>query len=610
VLETQLGLTIVNRIGVVTLILGVGFFFKWAVDNQWIGPAGRVELGILAGFIALGIADRLWHRGQTTFAQGITATGVAILYLAIYAAFGFYQLIPQPLAFVFMVTTTALSAALALRYEAVAIAALALVGGFLTPVLLSTGEARPWFLFSYVAVLDIGALYLGKRKQWRILDIISFVATTLIYLGWLTRDRSEDRPVETVYALVFYALYAAGAFQPILFTAQFVAAGSVAYVWGKDPAQYLFLSLVLAAAGLAVSHLRRWRYIQGAAFTAFWLFTGLWISSLSEPRPLGQLFFGLTAGFALFYGWVAWRLLTGAGAAFSQELVILALNGAAYFGVSYALLNPDYHAWMGLFAVALAGLHVGLGYRIWNVLPAEQRELPAVLLSLGVALTFLTLAVPIQLTAYRITMAWSLEAAALSWIGIRIQRERLQYVGALIFVLVWWRLLVIDSTIYATPDHAGLMNARFATFAITTACLWLTANWFRTGTLALVYYVAGHLVLLATLTQEIIDWAARNATPANQVSVETLSISLLYAVYAVVFVSLGVGLRTVAHRIAGLVLIGIVILKLYLFDIWQLGRLYRTLAFVALGLLLLSTSFLYSRFRTWIDSWWRDEAHS
>src|SRR5581483_1125004 len=67
VLETKVGLTIVNRVGVVTLVLGVAFFFKWAVDSNWIGPAGRVMLGVLAGLAVLLGADALWRKGQQVF---------------------------------------------------------------------------------------------------------------------------------------------------------------------------------------------------------------------------------------------------------------------------------------------------------------------------------------------------------------------------------------------------------------------------------------------------------------------------------------------------------------------------------------------------------------
>jgi uncharacterized membrane protein len=119
--------------------------------------------------------------------------------------------------------------------------------------------------------------------------------------------------------------------------------------------------------------------------------------------------------------------------------------------------------------------------------------------------------------------------------------------------------------------------------------------------------------MLWTLTQEVLYWAGHTAAPENRISVETISVSILYAVYAVVFVSLGVATRTAINRIAGLVLIGAVVLKLYVFDVWQLGRFYRTLAFVALGVLLLSTSFLYSHFRSIIESWWKadsDEAQN
>src|SRR5438132_1156749 len=89
-LETRLGLAWINRIGVVTVTLCVAFIFKYAVDNAWIGPLGRVGLGVLAGLAALAIAARTWRGGQKTYAQGISGLGLAILYLSFYSSFGFY----------------------------------------------------------------------------------------------------------------------------------------------------------------------------------------------------------------------------------------------------------------------------------------------------------------------------------------------------------------------------------------------------------------------------------------------------------------------------------------------------------------------------------------
>ena len=143
-LESRMGLTWINRIGVITLIIGVAFFFKYAIDNQWIGETGRVILGVLAGFVAIAAADVLWRRNQKVFAQGISGLGIGILYLSFYATFGFYHLLPQAAAFVLMAMATALAGALALRYNAMAIAALGMLGGYATPVLLSAGQDAPW----------------------------------------------------------------------------------------------------------------------------------------------------------------------------------------------------------------------------------------------------------------------------------------------------------------------------------------------------------------------------------------------------------------------------------------------------------------------------------
>ncbi len=163
-LETKVGLTIINRIGAVTLVLGVAFFFKWAVDNNWVGPLGRVALGLFAGFGALAMADFLWRKAQQVFAQGITGTGIAIVYVAFYAAFDFYHLTPQVVAFLLLLATTVLAVALALRYASIAIAALGLFGAYLIPLLLSNGEDHPWFLVAYLLTLNFAASLLAVRR--------------------------------------------------------------------------------------------------------------------------------------------------------------------------------------------------------------------------------------------------------------------------------------------------------------------------------------------------------------------------------------------------------------------------------------------------------------
>jgi uncharacterized membrane protein len=615
-LETRVGLTWINRIGVVTSVLAVAFFFKYAVDSHWIGEAGRVMLGVAAGLAMLAFGERTWRQGHRIYAQGITATGIAILYLSFWAAFQLYHLeqVPQSFAFLLMMMTTALAGALAIHYGAVAISILALLGGFLTPILLSTNVDRPWSLFSYLLLLDVGAMVVARTQRWRALGGLALAGTAVLYASWFSeRFNSEKQLVAAVFALVYYALFAVAVeSDAALVVSQLLANMAILAIWAPPAAASLWFALALAAAGLELAERRRQPLAQVAAFGAFWGLAALWRLGPSTTQHMGETVLVFTAGFLLFLGWVAWRLLIKRFETRTQDLAIVVWNGAAYFGLTYYLLDPEYHAYMGLFAAALAGLHLALGLRLWNTQPEDRRDVRPVLLLIGVALTFLTLAAPIQFSSYQITMAWAVEAAALVWIGIRTGAGRLSYAGLAVFVLTLARLYAVDSWIYDHPsDYHLLANARFLTFLTAAVSMWLSARWLRTGVTALSPYVAGHFVLLWALALEILGWAERSTPAANLASVETTSISVLMAAYGAVLVALGVLTRAGVNRMLGLGLLGVVVAKLYLYDVWQLEKVYRIVAFSFLGVVLLATSFLYSQYRAKIESWWRDdENHS
>lgn len=601
-LETRVGLTWINRIGTVTVVLAVAFFFKYAVDNQWIGEAGRVALGVLAGFATLAFGEWTWRRGHRIYAQGITATGIAILYLSFWASFQLYHLLPQGFAFALMAWTTAMAAALAFHYGAIAISVLSLTGGFLTPILLSTNVDRPWALFSYLLLLDVGAMAVARVQGWSLLEGLAMAGTAILYASWFSdRFNGEKQVVATVFALVYYALFALVESEGALAVSQILAGVAIFAIW-EPAATSLWLALALAAAGLALAQRRAWPLAQMVVFGTFWAV------AMPHTQHTGATAVAFTAGFLLFLSWVAWRLLVKRFETRTQDLAIIAVNGAAYFGLSYQLLDPDYHAYMGLFAAALAGLHLALGLRIWNKQPEDRRDVRPVLLLIGVALTFLTLAAPIQFSSYRITMAWAVEAAALTWIGLRTGARRIVYAALAVFLLTLARLYAVDSWIYARADAYDLVaNGRFLTFLTAAVALWLSARWIGAGATALGLYVAGHVVLLWALGLEVVGWAERSTPAANLASVETVSISVLMAAYGGVLVMLGVLTREGPTRMLGLGLLGVVVAKLYLYDVWQLEKVYRIVAFSFLGVVLLATSFLYSRYRAKIESWWRDE---
>ena len=595
-LETEVGLTWINRVGAITLVLGVGFFFKYAIDNEWIGEVGRVALGILAGLAAVGAADLLWRRDQKTFAQGISGTGIAILYLSFYAAYGFYHIVPLLPAFLPMALTTALAGVLALRYNAVAIAAIGLFGGYATPVLLSTGIDRPWFFFSYLLLLNVGAISIARLRKWRGIERLALPATVSLFARWYGTNYEMKRyVVATLFALLYYALFVTSSIRFIVLAAHLLTAIGVALFWPFDLAVYSALAPALALAGLAAIERRRW---PGAVFiplAGFWLSYAVWYGR--APRPLGPILLLLTAGFLIFLGWTPWRILVRKEMATREDLLLLPVNGAVYFGVVYSLLHALHHDSLGPIAAALALLHLGIALALRNADSAVRR------LFTGVGTAFLTLAIPIQFAGYRITMGWALEAAAMTWIGVRTQTQRLIYAASGVFFLTLLRLALFDAAISAS----SIFNPRFLTFAIAAIGFCAAGYWIGGGAISLATYVAGHLVMLWGLILEVLGWAVRNSAPENLRSVESASISILMAFYAVLLVAGGVLTRTAVNRIGGLVLIGFVVVKLYVYDVWLLVRIYRVTAFAALGALLLLTSYLYSRYRASIENWWSDK---
>ncbi len=208
-LESRIGSHWLNRIGIAAVLIGVSYFLKFAFDNNWIGPVGRVSIGLLAGIAVVVWSERFRSHGYKVFSYSLKAVGIGVLYLSLWAAFHVYALIPSGAAFVAMLAVTACTAAMAIAQDAPILAAFALTGGFTTPLLLSTGQNRELQLFSYVTLLDFAAVVMVARKPWRRLLVLSYVGTLLLYIGWYSEfyERSQIRWT-LAFATLFFAIFA------------------------------------------------------------------------------------------------------------------------------------------------------------------------------------------------------------------------------------------------------------------------------------------------------------------------------------------------------------------------------------------------------------------
>jgi uncharacterized membrane protein len=208
-LEVRIGSQWLNRIGVFALLIGAAYFLKLAFDNGWIGPSGRVAIGLIAGIVLVAFSSRLHAKGMRYFAYSLAATGIGVMYLSLWAAFQLYHLVPAPVAFIAMVIVTASAGWLALRLDAQILAAVAIAGGFATPALLSTGENRPHVLFPYFLILNAVTIALVTMRPWRRLLAGSFLATTIYYFAWHASFFTKEQTwTAVVYASAFFLMWA------------------------------------------------------------------------------------------------------------------------------------------------------------------------------------------------------------------------------------------------------------------------------------------------------------------------------------------------------------------------------------------------------------------
>ncbi|HXC35025.1 MAG TPA: DUF2339 domain-containing protein, partial [Candidatus Acidoferrales bacterium] len=173
-------------LGGFALFLGVALFIKYSFDNNLVPPALRVAIGFIAGLGLLVGGVLMSRRNFPALSQTLCATGVVILYAVTFAChsiyhFELFSLLPT---FVLMAVITTAAFLLAVRLDALVVAILGMLGGFLTPLLLSTGENNPAGLFGYIAILDMGLIVVALHKRWHFLTALAALGTTLMELGW------------------------------------------------------------------------------------------------------------------------------------------------------------------------------------------------------------------------------------------------------------------------------------------------------------------------------------------------------------------------------------------------------------------------------------------
>ncbi len=203
--EVHVGQKWLLIVGILTMVFGVGYFLKYSFEQGWVGPEGRVAMAYLWGIVFLVAGDR-FRKSFERFGLSLIGGGIAVLYFSAFAAFQIYHLFGQTASFSIMVMITVLACVLAIRYDTKWLAVLGLIGGFLTPVLLTTGQDNQIALMTYMTILNFGLLGIAFYKKWDLLNILGFIFTYLLYTAWYQNHYAATKFWPAIFFLNVYFL--------------------------------------------------------------------------------------------------------------------------------------------------------------------------------------------------------------------------------------------------------------------------------------------------------------------------------------------------------------------------------------------------------------------
>ena len=517
-MENAIGTRWIGRIGVLAILVGVAFFLKYSFDNKLIGETGRVLLGIFWGAVFVGMGEYLQKkRNMARYGQMLSGGGLAVLYLALYAAFALYHLIPAPLAVAGMVTVTTTGMTLSIRYSTYSLAAIALIGGFLTPVMLSTGQNQPLTLFGYILILDMGTLLLLRFRHWPSLVAASLFGTALLYSGWHSEYFSNGQ--------------------------RWLALGVVAVF-------FVFYNIYVIVSRL---------------------------HSRNEESKLDQ---------------------------------IVIFGSAAFFFLAFFAQHHWETTWpVKTVTLLLAGCEIGLAELLRRRSPLSRLTIVSYA---AVSVIMTVIATFVALEQRWIMPALAGEMVALGWIGLRLDFPVLRRGAYLIGMVVLFRF-ADDIVLRLEPFErfVPVFNGRFLVCAGAVAGFYLLLRFLsrcrdkldtRERYAIAATFVFTQALSLAVLSVEVHDFF-RFRSPghlfywgASHYAYQ-LSLSVLWALYASLLTTVGIFRRIRGARVLGILLLGATVLKVFLVDLSALQTFYRIISFIVLGLLLLTVSYGYNRFK-------------
>jgi len=619
-------------IGIFTLVLGIGYFVKYAIDKNWIGETPRVGIGFFLGAVIISLGHFL-RKNYSVFSSIITGGGIAVLYFTVTIAFREYHLFSQNIAFSVTCLITLICIALSYYYKSEILIIFSLFGGFLAPLMVSSGHSNYPFLFTYITVLNLGMLAIAFLKNWKSIGWIAFIFTYVYLLYWTF----ETTQLTSIYFyssgyIIFYSFALKNYFRKeamsspdilMLVLINFTNIIGLVYIFnqlGYEPV--IIFPLIFA---LVNSFLLFREYSQKNFGINYSVFTAITVSLLTLAVALQFKTHLITSVWAieatlLLYIWkktglpifrkcfyvlfplvIAAQVITWTEYIDAKNLNIvfnpvfltsLVTLITTFFSLFLLRKHPDHDEKFNAFLEYLFSI-LSYGVIYFAILLEIMYHISSqpwiVIFSVGIIFTL-----------YYI-------------FAILLFRKKLDIPqdSATQFMYLFCILIIIDTAISGTgivsnylldkisPGFYGLYLLYWVPFIYIILQILPKSHFFK---IKLSYWLIS-VTFITALSFELYNiYILLNAENISGMKVLSkhfglLYLSMIWAVLSSVLIYKGLKNNIPEYSKIGFALIAVTILKLYLYDVWEMDNISRIIAFIILGIILLLSSFLFQRLK-------------
>lgn len=649
-IEDLVGRNLINRIGILITVIGVFIGAKYAIDKNLISPTLRILFGYLMSGALAAVAIYL-RKSYKEYSAVMMSGAVAIFYFITYIGFSFYHLFPQLLAFAIMFIATGFAVGTSIWYNNRFIALMGQVGSYAIPFLLSTGSGNVMFLFAYMCIVNIGLLILSFIKDWRQIYQIAFYSSWLIFVAlhpWQQPQYSVvmKMSVLTAQLLIFYGAFLSYKIwrkEPyhIRDVLVLLLNAIIYYILGQAVIKANtngVLIVTLFTLGNACLHFIAgiWmlrRSVQDKSLHLFLI--GLGISFLTVSIPVAfkgnwvTIFWSIEAVVLAAVGYRGSRgiYLTLSNLLAALTLISLVMDWEEVFRQVQsrvwvkAFLNKYFFS--SLVAVTSFGILSYFTQRneeLWK--NRNDKAIQWIFPILFLATEYFTI-------VFEMEHLWQIRNYDLEFYSFRLPSELL----FTFFYLSFWKylnfskltnkglaILLFVVTIYVTIyslifgiNALGDMRTLFVEQHIGSAVLMLGFRYLFISGLAVLlfmtyknlgiarferavkraFFIGMHITILSVIGNEFIHWVE----VFGQSGQYQLGLTIISGLYALGMLIFGIRQHKQYIRISSIVLLGLTLLKLFMYDLASLNTISKTVVLIILGIILLITSFLYTKYK-------------